>query len=585
MKTTLRIATGLMLCASTFLSAQHTTIHQGTSVSAPSSKILGPSNSNTPTGVANPGQDVQMTTCTDKVTYVDRHAQANQDAQVGGTMGWWSTMQTFPSFSGTITEAYATMKKVGANVPVTLFVWAMNSSGHPTGAPLDSVAVTVTSNTYAEYGGVLSVPATVATYGFCVGVWVEGSNFPDSVMVALHNDPESNGLNYYYYQTLNNALTDLFEASDFLIRAKISYTAPTQTVTASPTTGCAGTPINFSLNQTGTPAFYSSVWASPNAPTYSWDFGDAGTSTIAAPTHSYASSGSYTVSSTKTNAGWTTSCPSAAATTTVSITGATASVSIACTPTGFVCPTQTVNFNATPTNGGTGPTYVWKKNGIQVGTGSAFSGSSWAGNDVMTCEMVSNAACAPASPVVSNAITMYLQPLSFSSFNYSSTGLSVVFTSTAANAVSWAWNFGDAGTSASATPVHNYATGGTYTVDLTVTNSCGQTTVSSINITISSTTNTSGGNTGIHEKELQVNVNAFPNPVNNDLNINYSINHPTDVTIEVFNALGQAVSTQAIKTTSTGTAHVAMENMAAGLYFVRFTAGENNVQMLRVVHE
>jgi PKD repeat protein len=50
-------------------------------------------------------------------------------------------------------------------------------------------------------------------------------------------------------------------------------------------------------------------------------------------------------------------------------------------------------------------------------------------------------------------------------------GESVTFTDLSANAATWAWTFGDAGTSNIANPVHVYTTAGTYTVELTVTNS------------------------------------------------------------------------------------------------------------------
>ena len=52
--------------------------------------------------------------------------------------------------------------------------------------------------------------------------------------------------------------------------------------------------------------------------------------------------------------------------------------------------------------------------------------------------------------------------------------LSVAFTDTTTNPpTSWAWNFGDTGTSTSQNPTHNYATPGIYTVALTATNASG----------------------------------------------------------------------------------------------------------------
>jgi len=54
---------------------------------------------------------------------------------------------------------------------------------------------------------------------------------------------------------------------------------------------------------------------------------------------------------------------------------------------------------------------------------------------------------------------------------------------------SYAWNFGDSGTASEATPSHTYASAGTYTVTLTVTDSSGAT-----NSTTQSVTVTAAGN-------------------------------------------------------------------------------------------
>ncbi|MDD1654038.1 MAG: PKD domain-containing protein [Methanomicrobiales archaeon] len=56
--------------------------------------------------------------------------------------------------------------------------------------------------------------------------------------------------------------------------------------------------------------------------------------------------------------------------------------------------------------------------------------------------------------------------------------LSVTFTDQSTNTpTSWSWNFGDGGTSTSQNPAHSYATPGTYSVSLTVTNAGGGDTI------------------------------------------------------------------------------------------------------------
>lgn len=63
----------------------------------------------------------------------------------------------------------------------------------------------------------------------------------------------------------------------------------------------------------------------------------------------------------------------------------------------------------------------------------------------------------------------------------------VVFTNTSTNAASYAWDFGDGGTSTLTNPTHIYTTGGTYTVKLTATGS-GGTSTGSVVITIATPT-------------------------------------------------------------------------------------------------
>jgi predicted outer membrane repeat protein len=66
-----------------------------------------------------------------------------------------------------------------------------------------------------------------------------------------------------------------------------------------------------------------------------------------------------------------------------------------------------VTFTATPTNGGTSPTYQWKKNGNNVGTNSAtYTDAGLLNGDVIRVVMTSNAACASPTTATSNAVTM-----------------------------------------------------------------------------------------------------------------------------------------------------------------------------------
>jgi PKD repeat protein len=66
--------------------------------------------------------------------------------------------------------------------------------------------------------------------------------------------------------------------------------APTAAFSAAPTSGAAPLPVSFTDQSTGAPT------------SWSWTFGDGGTSTSQNPSHTYSAAGTYTVSLTATNA-------------------------------------------------------------------------------------------------------------------------------------------------------------------------------------------------------------------------------------------------------------------------------------------
>jgi hypothetical protein len=105
-----------------------------------------------------------------------------------------------------------------------------------------------------------------------------------------------------------------------------------------------------------------------------------------------------------------------------------------------ICAGASVTFNATITNGGTGPIFQWRKNGINVGSNSStYTASSLVNGDVISCVAVSNRPCVNNPTVTSNNITMVVNPITTPSVsivsNISSvcSGSAVVFTATAIN--------------------------------------------------------------------------------------------------------------------------------------------------------
>lgn len=120
----------------------------------------------------------------------------------------------------------------------------------------------------------------------------------------------------------------------------------------------------------------------------------------------------------------------------------TPSVTTVVTPGDTICSGTEALFTATAINGGTAPVYQWMLNGSPVGTNSpTYSNSSLLTDDVITCEVLSNAFCATNTKDTADTIKMVVNPV----FNPSVTttispndticaGTSVTFTATAVDA-------------------------------------------------------------------------------------------------------------------------------------------------------
>ncbi len=231
---------------------------------------------------------------------------------------------------------------------------------------------------------------------------------------------------------------------------------PTANFNGSPTSGEVPLAVNFTNLSTG-------------AASYSWDFGDTGSSTQANPSHTYTEAGTYTVTLTAIN-----SCGSDVETKTDYIT--------------VTCTSPTANFSGSPTSGevpltvsftdlSTGAT-SWSWDFGDDGTSSQQSPShQYTESGTYTVSLTVTNACGSDQEVKTNYITVTCTPPVADFVGSPTSGnapLSVNFTDLSTGATSWSWNFGDGiGTSTAQNPTYEYTGVGTYTVTLTVTNTCG----------------------------------------------------------------------------------------------------------------
>ena len=206
--------------------------------------------------------------------------------------------------------------------------------------------------------------------------------------------------------------------------------------------------------------------SSTEATSYSWEFGDASTSTETNPTHTYDSEGTYTVTLISTN-----DCGSVTETMDVEVTLTPvaptaefiASINVGCQP--FTV--EFINQSSDNTEnlqwtflGGTPATSTDVNPVVIYDTPGAFDVMLIASNEVGSNEAIQT-----------NFIIV--NPLPTADFTSISDELEVTFTNNSQNGNTYAWDFGDTNTSAVNAPIHSYTDEGAYIVTLTVTNDCG----------------------------------------------------------------------------------------------------------------
>lgn len=124
-------------------------------------------------------------------------------------------------------------------------------------------------------------------------------------------------------------------------------------------------------------------------------------------------------------------------------------VSIASSMGSSICSGNPVTFQASPTNGGNAPAYLWKVNGTPVGTSQpTYSSNTFANGDIVTCELISSLNCASPAGATSNAVTLSVAPAVLLSASITSStgnicsGTNVTFTAVitnGGNAPSYQW--------------------------------------------------------------------------------------------------------------------------------------------------
>ncbi len=259
-----------------------------------------------------------------------------------------------------------------------------------------------------------------------------------SLMVA--NDGGSNTTSAAHYITVTNA-------------------PPVALFSANITTGVVPLPVLFSDESSGEGI---SSWA--------WTFGDGGNSTLSSPVHTYATPGTYSVALTVQNDGGTNT---STRTNYIRVFNEVPITDFMAVPTSGGEP-LTVQFHDTSLGNPT--TWQW-----QFGDGdiSPLQSPSHtyqnAGNYTVSLTASTSGGTNTTTKVNYIRVLQRYPVADFSAVpNFGVIPLAVNFTDLSTGTpTSWAWDFGDGNTSNDQNPMHTYGSAGIYTVNLTVSNSFG----------------------------------------------------------------------------------------------------------------
>ncbi len=172
------------------------------------------------------------------------------------------------------------------------------------------------------------------------------------------------------------------------------------------------------------------------------------------------------------------------------------SVSIAAAPGNTVCAGTFVTFTATPTNGGSTPTYQWYNGASPISgeTADTYTTNSLVNGDQVSVVLTSSESCTTGNPATSNTVTMTINPLPSVSFSglsasYCVTGVPATLVGSPAGGT-----FSGTGISGNTFDPATAGVGGPYTITYTYTNENGCTNTATQNVSVTAAENVDWAN-------------------------------------------------------------------------------------------
>jgi hypothetical protein len=160
-------------------------------------------------------------------------------------------------------------------------------------------------------------------------------------------------------------------------------------------------------------------------------------------------------------------------------------------------------------------------------------------------------------------------PLPVASFNIDSAIVNNIYevyvdASASANATSYSWNFGNGVSGNSVTDTVAYASNGTYTITLVVSNACGSDTATFV----------TNANVGLQDNPLTRSLNLFPNPADDQVSVQFSSFGSGQAEIRVLDMQGrEVIRLSAQEQSGRFNTQIDISDLANGVYMIEVSSG------------